>query len=403
MSSQNYDLIIVGGGLGGSALAKVMAEKGARVLLLEREQQYRDRVRGEWIAPWGAVEAKELGLYNILLRECANAVEGWDTYFGEVHVGLRNFTSTTPQALPSLTFYHPEMQQTLLRAASDAGAEVRQGATVRGVRTGSTPAVTFELDGRLAEATARIVVGADGRNSMMRTAAHFEVSRDAQHLFIAGVILEGISTPSPSATLNVLNPTTGSAALLVPNGERRSRGYLVFPADTGDRLQGSSDVAKFIDQCVAAGAKAEWYSEARPAGPLATFDGADHWVDQPYMDGIVLLGDAAASSDPTYGQGQALTLRDVRVLRDHLVSQSDWNAAGHAYAAEHDRYYAALHKGENWFTTVFFKGGGPKADAIRERALPLIAADPTRVPDFLYSGPEVPLDEAARRRFFGED
>src|SRR5580658_1112553 len=93
MSSQNYDLIIVGGGLGGSALAKVMAEKGARVLLLEREQQYRDRVRGEWIAPWGAVEAKELGLYNILLRECANAVEGWDTYFGEVHVGLRKFTS----------------------------------------------------------------------------------------------------------------------------------------------------------------------------------------------------------------------------------------------------------------------------------------------------------------------
>lgn len=41
-----YDLIIVGGGLGGSALAKCMAEHGARVLVLERDQQFQDRVRG---------------------------------------------------------------------------------------------------------------------------------------------------------------------------------------------------------------------------------------------------------------------------------------------------------------------------------------------------------------------
>ncbi len=50
-----YDIITVGGGLGGSALAKVMAEHGARVLVLEREQQFKDRIRGELMLPWGVL------------------------------------------------------------------------------------------------------------------------------------------------------------------------------------------------------------------------------------------------------------------------------------------------------------------------------------------------------------
>jgi hypothetical protein len=46
---------------------------------------------------------------------------------------------------------------------------------------------------------------------------------------------------------------------------------------------------------------------------------------------------------------------------------------------------------------------GPEADARRARALPLLALDPTRAVDVPISGPESPCDEAARRRFFGED
>ncbi len=53
VSDVNYDIVIVGGGLGGSALAKAMAERGASVLVLEREKQFRDRVRGEGVWPWG--------------------------------------------------------------------------------------------------------------------------------------------------------------------------------------------------------------------------------------------------------------------------------------------------------------------------------------------------------------
>lgn len=138
------------------------------------------------------------------------------------------------------------------------------------------------------------------------------------------------------------------------------------------------------------------------AGPLATFDGADTFTPHPYKDGVALVGDAAASSDPSWGQGLSLTMRDVRVLRDKLLETDDWDAAGHAYAAEHDRYYGTVRTIEDWFTKLFMEVG-PEADARRGRAMPRLMEDPTRTPDVLLAGPEEVLDEDRRRRFFGED
>ena len=114
------------------------------------------------------------------------------------------------------------------------------------------------------------------------------------------------------------------------------------------------------------------------------------------------MGDAAAASDPSWGQGLGMTLRDVRVLRDQLIANEDWDAAGHAYAAEHDRYSGATHTANTWFSQLYLETG-PEADARRARALPLIAQDPTRQPDTIFSGPDVALGEAVRKRLFAED
>jgi len=97
----------------------------------------------------------------------------------------------------------------------------------------------------------------------------------------------------------------------------------------------------------------------------------------------------------------SLTLRDVRALRDALLADDDWDAAGHAYAAEHDRYYRIVHDADGWYRDVFMEIG-PEADERRSRALPLLLQDPMRVVDVANSGPESPHDETARRRFFGE-
>jgi hypothetical protein len=96
-----------------------------------------------------------------------------------------------------------------------------------------------------------------------------------------------------------------------------------------------------------------------------------------------------------------LTLRDARVLRDALLADDDWDRAAHAYATQHDRYYGIIHDYED-LLTEFFYGTSAEARARRDRAMPLIIADPDRVPDHVFSGPELPFDENVRARFFGE-
>jgi menaquinone-9 beta-reductase len=397
MTGTNHDLIIIGGGLGGSALAAVLAKTGKRVLVVERETRFRDRVRGEGLPCWGVAEARELGLYE-LIRDVGHEVKFWDFYFGPGGVKRRDLIETTPQRLPILTFHHPDMQEAVLGAAVAAGAEVRRGAVVTLVKAGDVPRVTVEQNGHLETLTARMVVGADGRTSSVRGWAGFAVDRDPDRLFIGGVLLEGMRGPEDAVSLF---QGIGRLAILFPQGRGRTRAYVAYHKRVLDtRLQGAASVPQFFEESVNAGAPADWYADARVVGPLATFEGADTWVDHPYRFGVALIGDAAAASDPSWGQGLALTLRDVRELRDQLLRHDDWDAAGQAYAVEHDRYYGTLHAVEDSFTKLFMEVG-VAAEARRQRALPRMMEDPTRMPDVFLSGPGQTFDEEALWRFLG--
>ena len=102
---------------------------------------------------------------------------------------------------------------------------------------------------------------------------------------------------------------------------------LKLPRFSGDLVPREADVPRFIDTSIRIGVPAEYFAGARVAGPLATFDATDNWVEHPYRDGIALIGDAAATSDPTWGQGMSITARGVRVLTENLKSSEDWDAA----------------------------------------------------------------------------
>jgi menaquinone-9 beta-reductase len=395
MATQNYDLVTVGGGIAASSFAKAMAGRGAKVLVLEREKQFKDRVRGEGVVPWGVAEANELGIHDLLKEKCA-----LDVPFVEAGSGLRDLRTTTPQQLPLLSFPHQVMQETLLAAAETAGAEVRRGVSVEHIESGAEPTVVIGRDSH-ERISARLVVAADGRGSAARKWAGFPVCEQVNGYYMAGVLLTNVCA-SRETIYFVFNAELGSCAGLIPLADDRFRAYFMYPKTLGYRLQGESMFNLFIRESAKAyPPMADYYAGAKSIGPLASFDVSDDWVEHPYRDGVVLVGDAAATSDPTYGQGLSFAMRSARVLRDELTNNSDWEAAAHRYAEQHQRNFRACHTVEGWSRTLF-QDPSPEAAALRARAMPLIAEDPTRVPDHIFSGPDLPLNDQVRARFFGE-
>jgi len=384
----DYDVVVVGGGLAGASLGAALARTGIRVLIVEREAQFRDRVRGEALQPWGAAEARELGFYRPLIEACAQETRWWTTPEEN-----RDLIETTPSRLGFLNFYHPEMQQHLLDQAVQADVELRRPTEVVTVIPGNPPTIKLRENGSEQQITARLVVGADGRNSKMRGWGGFRVSRDPQCLTISGILYGDLPLPEDAIQF-VLDPGAQRLSIIIPIGGNRFRAYLCFRHDSRAPLTGTKDHSAFLDLSVATGAAPEWLENAQAIGPLASFDGADNWVDFPYREGIVLIGDAAAASDPSFGSGLSLTLRDVRVLRDHILREQDWHTAAQRYAQEHDRYYASLHRIHTWFRDLWF-GVGAEADEMRARALPRIAEIRA---GFRISSPRAPMPHMMKLR-----
>jgi menaquinone-9 beta-reductase len=203
--------------------------------------------------------------------------------------------------------------------------------------------------------------------------------------------------------------TGGTWTGLIPQAGDQSRAYFVYPKTVGYRLQGEAMLGQFVRESARGYAPmADYLGDAKSVGPLASFDASDKWVEHPYVehpykDGVALVGDAAATTDPTYGQelSFSISMRAARVLRDELTNNSDWDAAGRLYAEQHQRSFHTCHVVEGWFRTLFQECSA-EAAALRARAMPLIAEDPTRVPDHIFSGPDLPLNEQVRARLFGE-
>ena len=77
---EQFDVVVVGGGIAGSSIAAALAPAGVSVLVLERQTTYRDKVRGEYMQPWGVAEMLRLGLEQTLLEAGGGYTNAFVTY-----------------------------------------------------------------------------------------------------------------------------------------------------------------------------------------------------------------------------------------------------------------------------------------------------------------------------------
>ena len=382
MTNNTYDAIIVGGGIGGGALSTVLARAGKSVLVLEKSTVYRDRVRGEWIAMWGVEELKTLGLYDDFIAAGGHHLKRHISYSDEstreeAEAGTLPLDAMTPGVPGPMTIGHPASCNLLADLAQKAGATFLRGVDDVEITAGVSPCVRYQHDGAWHDATARIIVGADGRGSNVRDALGIELHQDPQHHFFSGMLVENIDGfPDDLQTIG----TEGDVHYLVfPQGNGRARLYIGF--DDPKRFAGDEERSqqKFLDDFrVESLPYRDAIVSGTPAGPVHAYPNQDAWTDVPYAQGAVLIGDAAGYNDPIIGQGLSITYRDVRMVRDIMLANDDWsNPELFAPYAEERRERMRRLRFSAKMTSRFNNEFGPEARAARKRATANRAADPS--------------------------
>jgi 2-polyprenyl-6-methoxyphenol hydroxylase-like FAD-dependent oxidoreductase len=343
------DVVIVGGGIAGGALAAVLARGNVQVAVLEQDLEPVDRVRGESLAPWGIIELRRLGLYDALVG-AGGVFSNLSVPYDENRPGEQalpftsRFTDVVPEVPGMLCMSHPAMCRALAAEAEAAGAVVLRGVTdiavtagtgtTGAVTTGAPPHIGFRHGGQRIAWTPRLIVGADGRNSPVRRQLGFRLQADPPHNLLGGMLVGGVPDWPPDT--QACGTEGRSHFLVLPVGGDRVRLYLAYDFADKAAYAGAERRQKLIDTFagLACLPQAGMIAASRPIGPFNSFSNEDHWIDDPTAPGVVLAGDAAGHNDPVIGQGLAMALRDVRLLSEIILDGRRDQAAFRPYVEE---------------------------------------------------------------------
>lgn len=186
----NTDIVVVGAGPAGCAVARAYALAGQQVILLEAEEQGKSRKRfaGEWLHPQGVDALKKLGFSAITAMQGRPQGRGFVVYPGH---GESPVKLDYVEGQRGLAFHHGDLVDEMRQVvAQTEGVTFRQGVRVAAVDDNG---VTLESGEKV---EARRVIGADGRSSVVRRSLRGAGSHKAMSA-MTGILLEGVKAPYP--------------------------------------------------------------------------------------------------------------------------------------------------------------------------------------------------------------
>ena len=312
--------IVVGAGPAGAGLAYVLASRGVEVALLERQRDFAREFRGEVLLPSGIEALEQLGLGEVLARTPRANPESLQAYLNRELV-LR--VPLDPEFLRGRV-PAPLSQPALLEgivAEADRHPEFRllRGAGVRDLlrENGRIAGVRAQTEEGLVELRAPLVVGADGRASMVRKRGGFHaVARDLPMDIVWCKVpaldgLEGARAYLGRGHLLIAYRTwddrTQVAWAIIKGtfGELRQRGIEDWVEQMADHA--SPDLGEHL--------RANLAEISHPFLLDCQADRVERWS----APGALLIGDAAHVMSPVGGQGLNIALRDAVVAANQLV------------------------------------------------------------------------------------
>jgi len=317
--SSRHDVVVVGARAAGAATARLLARLGHDVVVVDRADLPSDTISTHQLARTGVVALNRWGLLDPVLASGAPAIRQVAfttdaetiTRIVKVKSGVDCLVAPRRYVLDTL----------LAEAAARAGADVRTGFTVAGVRLDDTGRATgvagHDRDGNRVDLCARFVVGADGLGSRVARSVGAGLVEDrgasgaTQYAYFAGLDWPAIEFISRPGSFAGVFPTHGGEACVwvcVP-----SSAAIDVRRRVGDAEQA---YASLLEQ--AAPELFHRLRGARRTSPVRGMLRAPNHIRQAYGPGWALVGDAGYHRDPVTGHGLSDAFRDAELLATAL-------------------------------------------------------------------------------------
>jgi 2-polyprenyl-6-methoxyphenol hydroxylase-like FAD-dependent oxidoreductase len=309
----DYDAVIVGARCAGSPTAMLLARKGYTVLVVDKATFPSDTISTHLIHPPGIAALQRWGLFDRVLATGCPPIDTYAFDFGPFTI------IGTPASAETRVAYAPRrtvLDKLLVHAASEAGAEVREGFTVEQlvIEDGCVTGVRGHGEsGRTVTERARVVVGADGRYSMVAKATRPEQYNEKPPLQ-ASYYAYWSGLPMNGRFETYIRPHRGFAAW--PTNDGLSLVIVGWPFAEFDANRKDIE-GNFLETLELAPSFAD---RVRTAKREERFAGAavSNYFRKPYGPGWALVGDAGYNKDFITAHGIQDAFRDAELCATAL-------------------------------------------------------------------------------------
>jgi len=304
--SNTYDVIVVGSRCAGSPTAMLLARRGYRVLLVDRATFPSDTISTHVVHPLAVSALRRWGLADALAATGCPPIATYGFDFGTFTLAGTPGTADEPIA------YCPRriiLDKLLLDAATAAGAEIREGFVVEEILIEGARVVGIK--GRSKQGTsvterAAVVVGADGRNSIVADAVLAQKYHERPallapyYMYCSGLPMDGrYETYMLRNRGLAVAPTHDGLTIVIVAWP-----YREFDVNKRDL---EANVLKVIEL---APEFAERFRAGKREGRLFGVP-TPNYFRKPYGPGWTLVGDAGYIRDPITAQGIRDAFRDA--------------------------------------------------------------------------------------------
>jgi 2-polyprenyl-6-methoxyphenol hydroxylase-like FAD-dependent oxidoreductase len=330
MRNSDFDVIVAGARCAGAPTALLLARRGYRVLLVDRATFPSDTLSTHVIHPQGIAALQRWGLLDRLVASGCPALHTYAFHFGPLAiVGSPTGSSGLPGYCPRRTV----LDKLLVDAAVEADAELREAFTLEEllVSDGRVTGIRGHAKGgRSVRVTAPLVIGADGRHSLVAKAVSAQVYHE-RPVLQAGYYAYWSGLPMHGRFETYIGQRRGFGAADTHDGLTMVVGGWPFAEFEANRHDHERNYLALFDQAP------EFRERLRGARRESkVFGGATpNFFRKPYGPGWALAGDAGYIKDPITAQGIVNAFRDAELLTAAIDA---WRSGAQAYESAMGSY-----------------------------------------------------------------